>query len=67
MEKITLQSRTNHTLNGYLWRSDKPKANVVIAHGMVEHSLRYDEFNLFLNRNGYNVYMFDHIGHGANM
>lgn len=67
MEKITLQSRTNNTLNGYLWRSDKPKANVVIAHGMVEHSLRYDEFNLFLNRNGYNVYMFDHIGHGANM
>lgn len=67
MEKITLTSRTGHELNGYLWQSDNPKANIVIAHGMVEHSLRYDEFNLFLNRNGYNVYMFDHIGHGENM
>ena len=41
-----------------------PKAVLVIAHGMAEHSARYDHFASFLAERGYAVYMNDHAGHG---
>lgn len=41
-----------------------PKAVIVIAHGMAEHSARYDRFAGFLAEHGYAVYMNDHAGHG---
>ena len=37
---------------------------LVIAHGMAEHSLRYQHFAQFLNEHGYNVIAMDHRGHG---
>ena len=40
------------------------KAVVQIAHGMNEHSGRYDRFARFLAEQGYAVYANDHIGHG---
>lgn len=49
----------------YVWDEVKfPKAVVKIAHGMVEHSARYDDFAKFLNSKGYIVVMNDHRGHG---
>ena len=42
------------------------KGNVVIVHGMGEYSFRYNEFALFLNEKGYDVYALDHLGHGLN-
>ena len=42
----------------------EPKGVVLIAHGMVEHGLRYDDFARFLNRNGYIVVVPDLRGHG---
>lgn len=41
-----------------------PKAVIIIAHGMAEHSGRYDHFARFLAENGFAVYMNDHAGHG---
>lgn len=41
-----------------------PKAVILIAHGMAEHSGRYDHFARFLCENGFAVYMNDHAGHG---
>ncbi len=48
------------------WVSEEtpPKAVLVIAHGMAEHSARYDPFASFLAERGYAVYMNDHAGHG---
>lgn len=50
------------------WTPDEsapePKAVIVIAHGMAEHSGRYDHFARFLCENGFAVYMNDHPGHG---
>lgn len=47
------------------WVEDSaPQAVVVIAHGMAEHSARYDSFAVFLAEHGYAVYMNDHAGHG---
>jgi len=50
----------------YVWDEvECPKAVVKIAHGMAEHSGRYDHFAKFLNANGYVVVANDHRGHGA--
>lgn len=46
------------------WTGEKPRAVLVIAHGMAEHSGRYDPFARFLAENGIAVYMNDHAGHG---
>lgn len=46
------------------WASESPKAVLVIAHGMAEHSARYDGFASFLAEQGWAVYMNDHAGHG---
>ena len=49
----------------YVWDNvAHPKAVVKIAHGMAEHSARYDDFAQFLNSRGYIVVMNDHRGHG---
>lgn len=46
------------------WVVASPIASVVIAHGMVEHPARYDDFANYLNRKCINVYGIYHIGHG---
>lgn len=46
------------------WTGEETKAIIVIAHGMAEHSARYDGFASFLAGRGYAVYMNDHAGHG---
>lgn len=43
------------------------KGVVQIAHGMAEHSNRYAEFALNLCRQGYAVYINDHLGHGSSV
>ncbi len=49
----------------YVWDDvQSPKGLIKIAHGMAEHSARYDDFAKFLNKNGYIVVMNDHRGHG---
>ena len=40
------------------------KANVLVVHGIAEHLHRYDEVVKELNKSGYNVFRFDHRGHG---
>jgi len=46
------------------WLIDKPVAIVQLAHGMSEHSGRYDEFACFLCSHGFSVVANDHVGHG---
>ncbi len=47
------------------WLPDTPpRALVQIAHGLAEHSQRYQDFALALNRVGIGVYANDHRGHG---
>lgn len=52
--------------NKWLLEKGESKGNIVIVHGMGEYSFRYNEFALFLNSNGYDVYALDHLGHGLN-
>ena len=47
-----------------LWAPEAPKAVLMIAHGMAEHSARYDEFATWLAGQDWAVCMNDHAGHG---
>lgn len=42
----------------------KPKASILILHGMAEHQKRYLTFATYLTNLGYDVYYYDHRGHG---
>ncbi len=46
------------------WIPKEPKMLLQIAHGMVEHILRYEDFAKFLNKYGIVVFGNDHLGHG---
>lgn len=46
---------------------EEVKAVFQIAHGMAEHSARYDRFAEFLASYGYAVFINDHLGHGKSI
>lgn len=49
----------------FRWQATAPSVGVLqIAHGMGEHSLRYEHVAEFLNAAGFHVYANDHRGHG---
>ena len=54
-EKYLFKTVNGDTLKGFSWKADKAKANLVIVTGMEEHSFRYNDFALFMNKNGFNV------------
>lgn len=67
MEKYSFKTVSGDLLKGHIWKIDNAKANIVIVTGMEEHSARYDDFAMFLNKNGYNVVCVDHYGQGENV
>lgn len=68
MERTDFTYKTNdgYTIQAYRWRNQQIKAKgiIQIAHGMAEHSLRYEPFITFLTSHGFIVYANDHRGHG---
>lgn len=46
------------------WAADEPKANVLLLHGIAEHSGRYEHVGSTLADAGYSVRAIDHHGHG---
>ncbi len=66
-KEFSLINNRGETLYGNSWLVDKnAKGNVVISHGMCEHTMRYEPLAKKLNEAGYNVYGLDHIGHKLN-
>nr|MCR5333136.1 lysophospholipase [Bacilli bacterium] len=63
-EEIKYSTRFGDEIKGYAWPIKEPIGNVIIVTGMEEHASRYDDFALFLNKNGYSVYCLDHYGQG---
>jgi alpha-beta hydrolase superfamily lysophospholipase len=43
----------------------KPKASILILHGMADHQKRYQGFAEYLVKHDYDVYSYDHRGHGT--
>ena len=54
-------------LASYEWDVADPRGMVQVAHGLAEHSARYDRFARALNAAGYTVRATDHRGHGASI
>lgn len=67
METFEFRSNADGSrIVAYRWRlARRPRACVVIAHGMAEHARRYDRFARALNAAGYDVVAPDHRAHGA--
>ncbi|WP_347754644.1 alpha/beta hydrolase [Agrococcus sp. ProA11] len=61
----TLVDLQGVTIHCYTWRPGKPKAVVLIAHGLGEHALRYEHVAQHLVGAGYAVWALDQRGHGA--
>lgn len=64
-EPFEITASDDTVIRGQRWMpSGEPRAVVQIAHGMAEHSARYERFAEELNAAGYAVYANDHRGHG---
>ena len=64
MEERTLVTAGNTKLHVRIWRAKEPKAAILLSHGMVEHSARYDRFGQYLAEHGISLYCHDQRGHG---
>ncbi len=67
MSKVLNYFITDDKLKIYYhkWIPEKEiKGILLIAHGMAEHSERYDDFAEFLNKNSFAAFANDHRGHG---
>jgi alpha-beta hydrolase superfamily lysophospholipase len=60
----TFTGAAGHEIYWQAWVPEDPKAVVVLAHGLHEHSGRYARVAERLNRAGYAVWTVDHAGHG---
>ncbi len=64
--RYTLDGNDGHAIETYGWNGDAPvRAVVQIAHGMGEHTSRYDALAQSLALAGCAVYANEHRGHGA--
>ena len=62
--EVTLPS--GETLKGRRYEKKDASQVLCLITGMCEHSLRYDDFAKFLNKNGIEVYVLDAFGQGLN-
>ena len=68
MQRSTFTSPVDDLpLATYAWDVADPRGVVQVAHGLAEHSARYDRFAQALNDAGYTVRASDHRGHGASI
>lgn len=68
MQRSTFTSPVDDLeLASYAWDVADPRGVVQVAHGLAEHSARYDRFARALNDAGYAVRACDHRGHGASI
>lgn len=63
-EDIEFRAADATRLQARAWDADKPRALVVIVHGLGEHSGRYSAVAEHLNGAGCSVFAPDHRGHG---
>ena len=63
-EEFSFRSRDGLEIACYRWPGAQPAGIVQIAHGMGEHSMRYEHVAAALADAGFQVYANDHRGHG---
>ncbi len=66
MNEIQIKQADGYITQLYpYYTSENPKGSVLVLHGMAEYHERYTGFADFLNQNGFDVYLYDHRGHGT--
>ena len=66
MKEIQIKQEDGYITTVFPYFADKnPKASLLILHGMAEYHDRYIGFAEHLNECGYDVYLYDHRGHGT--
>lgn len=66
MQIFSLKMSDGKELKGRVWQAANEQAILQIVHGASEHSLRYEDFALWLAEQGITVYILDNRGHGLN-
>jgi len=66
IKETSFKNSFGDILFGNAWFIEKPKGVVILVTGMAEHSERYDDFALFLNKHYMNVICLDQYGQGKN-
>lgn len=67
MEKVLISASDELMLHAFYSKVEKPKALIVIVHGMTEHKERYIPLIEILNQNNFNVIIADLRGHGESL
>jgi alpha-beta hydrolase superfamily lysophospholipase len=63
---ITIKQKDGYiTKLTYLGCPKRPKASILILHGMAEHQKRYTSYAQYLVDQGFDVFLYDHRGHGT--
>lgn len=63
---ISIKQRDGYTTKVTCFHTfKKPKASILILHGMAEHQKRYYHFARYLLEHEFDVYIYDHRGHGT--
>ncbi len=63
---ITIKQKDGYiTKLTFLSSPKRPKASILILHGMAEHQKRYSSYAQYLIEQGFDVYLYDHRGHGT--
>ena len=60
------EATSRHGVGQYrrTWAAENPRANVLVLHGVAEHSGRYEHVGATLVDAGFSVRAYDHYGHG---
>ncbi|MEK6828366.1 MAG: alpha/beta hydrolase [Nanoarchaeota archaeon] len=63
-ENVSFKSTDNINLKGWLIKAEKPKGTIILAHGYDASKERLLNHTSYLNKNGYNTFLFDFRGFG---
>ena len=67
MDSVNIEASDGLILKALYSKPDRPKAIIVLVHGMVEHKERYIKFMEMLNNSGFITIIADLRGHGESV
>jgi len=66
MNEVKIKQEDGYVTTVYpYYTSGESKGSVLVFHGMAEYHQRYIAFAEYLNKRGYDVFLYDHRGHGT--
>ena len=65
-QPFQVRASDTEELKGYYWPAEAARANLCVMTGMNEYAYRYNDFALWMNAHGVNVWVLDAFGQGLN-